>query len=132
MSRWMRTRNWTTASKKERISSAIRRFKAQSLDTPENRLMFAVFEQALRDLDFPHIKRPDAKKYKNPEDFNKALATHPSRVKSRVHLIKGAIRYLQGDILHAELAGLDCDWVHDTLKDMNLLPSHTEFSKWDR
>ena len=34
-----------------------------------------------------------------------------------------AIRYLQGDMIHAEMAGVDAGWIRDTLVKYEVLPA---------
>ena len=117
MEDWTRRENWTLISKDRRMRAAITRFRGQAvIETPEGNLMFAIFAQALHDLvRVPHKRRPSEPK-----------SGYESRKVTVERERESAIRYLEGDgsdMIHAQLCGLDPEWVRSTLLKMNLWPS---------
>ena len=68
-------------------NAAIKKIRTQFGDTPEHKLMFAIVEQAIKDLN--------------------------SRV---ICDRKSAEQYLKNEIPHAELCGVDSEWVRRVLK----------------
>jgi len=108
----------TKMSKRVRVKAAITRFRGQAMiDTPEGNLMFAIFTQALNDL-----TASTQGKRKN-EPLNSYLSR---KANIKAHR-DSAMRYMEGeagDIIHAQLCGLDPDWIRSTLLHLNLWPSN--------
>ena len=102
MEDWNTRPNWTNRAKLVRAKAVIRKLGFQVLDTPESNLMFAVLKQAILDA------------YSNVKDEKK--------VKDKKLARDSAMRYLQSDMVHAQLVGLDPDYVRDLLVRVNLMP----------
>jgi len=70
-----------------RTAAALTVIRRQVRNTPENRLMFAVFDRAVQD----------------------AVSTIPA------HQSESAAIYLEGDMRHAQACDLDPEWVREVL-----------------
>ena len=80
-------------SDRQAVRAALRRIRAQFPATPEGRLMFAVVDKAVWDSLYRHTWYGES-----------------------------AVRYLEQDLSHAELCGVDPEWIRETLRAMQLLP----------
>lgn len=103
MEDWTTRPNWILRKKSVRAKAVIRKLGYQVLDTPENNFIFAILRQAILDA-YSEIK--DEKKAKD-----KKLARD------------SALMYLQSDMVHAQLVGLNPEYVRSVLVRANLMPS---------
>lgn len=74
-------------TRKDRIKAIAWKIRPQFLEKPEGKFMFAIVERALADIG----------------DF-KCLAD-----------VRSACRYLNNDLIHAELAGVDPQWIREVI-----------------
>jgi len=68
-------------------NAAIKKIRTQFGDTPEHKLMFAIVEQAIKDLSSKSIE-----------------------------VSRSAERHIKNEIPHAELCGVDSEWIRLVLK----------------
>lgn len=110
-------KEWIKTSKSSRAKAAIVRFRGQAaIETPEGKLMFAIFAQAIRDL----VAVPKARSRKQSRDaYNK----YKIRIEGERRTAKAYLSGKNGNMIHAQLCGLDPEWITKTLLDMNLWPS---------
>ncbi len=83
-----------------RVGLAIKRISYQFQDTPLHRLMLGVVATAIDDLE---------------------KGNHPYASENQKRIGRQAKRYLLGEIIHAQLCGVDPEWIRDTLRTLGLL-----------
>lgn len=97
--------------KMARCKCACQKIKPQFADTPEHKMFFAVVESAIYDLSLNPFK-----KIVTDDTITKILPN-----KSTYYAAHTAAEYLQGDIIHANSAGIDPDWIRKVLREFKLL-----------
>ena len=108
MEDWTTRPLWANRKKMARAKAAIKKLGYQVEDTPEANLMFAVLKQAIMDA-FKSVKRITAKSTAKDRE---AVANKLS-----------GVRYLESDMVHAQLVGLDPEYVRSILIRANLMPN---------
>lgn len=83
-------------TKQKKASLIARKIRSEFPDTPEANLMFAIIYQALKDA----------------ASVDAAHLTYAER--------ESAIDYLQGDIPHAAICGVDSDYIKKVIKHVGL------------
>lgn len=78
---------------KQKVNLVAKRIKPQFPECGEGLLCFSIVEQALKDLVDKSAPAKD---------------------------VSGAARYLSGEIAHAEICGVDSEWIQDTMKKIGL------------
>lgn len=94
-----------------RCKCACKKIKPQFADTPQHKLFFAVVERAINDLSLNPFKNI----------VSDGVTTKILPNKSTFYTMHTSAEYLQGDIIHADSAGVDPDWIRRILREFKLL-----------
>ena len=94
-----------------KVRKVIARVQPQFPETPEAKLMYAIFEQALKDLVYRHlvirgsVSAMDCKRRENAR---------------RLHNQNTAQQYVKSDMPHAEICDVDSDWIRRVMREERL------------